>query len=75
MGSKKFYLSEVIHKTRLEVDETVVAAATGVGASGGSAPRSQAPPVREVVFNRPFVVLIGDSSTDALLFAGVIQNP
>jgi serpin B len=77
MGSKKFYLSEVIHKTRLEVDETgtVAAAATGVAASGGSAPRRQAPPIREVIFNRPFVVLIGDSSTNALLFAGVIENP
>jgi serine protease inhibitor len=78
IGSKKFYLSEVIHKTRLEVDETgtVAAAATAVGARAGSAPgRHEAPPIREVVFNRPFVVLIGDSSTNALLFAGVIQNP
>ncbi len=76
MGSKQFYLSEVIHKTRLEVDEkgTVAAAATAVYGAGGSARRHE-PPIRKLVFNRPFVVLIGDASTGALLFAGVIENP
>jgi serpin B len=76
MGSKDFFISDVIHKTRLEVDEkgTVAAAATGVAARGGSA-RRQAPPKKILVFDRPFVVLIGDSQTGAVLFAGVIEDP
>jgi serine protease inhibitor len=77
MGSKQFYLSEVIHKTRLEVDEkgTIAAAATAAYAAGGSRAHHDPPPIRKLVFNRPFVVLIGDASTGALLFAGVIENP
>jgi serine protease inhibitor len=78
IGSRKFVIGEVIHKTRLEVDEngTVAAAATAIGMRGGAAPgHREVPPLRTVVFNRPFVVLIGDSSTGALLFAGVIEEP
>jgi serpin B len=76
MGSRDFYISDVIHKTRLEVDEkgTVAAAATAVIMAAGSA--MMAPrPVKTLVFDRPFVVLIGDSQTGALLFAGVIEEP
>ena len=75
MGSREFYISDVIHKTRLEIDEkgTVAAAATGVvmRASAVMMPR----PVKTLVFDRPFVALIGDSQTGALLFAGVIEAP
>jgi len=75
MGSKEFYISEVIHKTRLEVDEkgTVAAAATAVIMRAGSAMRQQRPK-KVLVFDRPFVVLIGDSQTGAVLFAGVIEE-
>lgn len=79
MGSRKFVIGDVIHKTRLEVDEggTIAAAATAIGMRAGAARghREVTPPLRTVVFNRPFVVLIGDSSTGALLFAGVIEEP
>jgi serine protease inhibitor len=75
MGSKEFFISDVIHKTRLEVDEkgTVAAAATAVLMAAGAAmiPRQ----VKTLVFDRPFVVLIGDSQTGALLFAGAIEAP
>jgi serpin B len=76
MGSREYYISDVIHKTRLEVDEkgTVAAAATAVIMAAGSAimaPRS----VKTLVFDRPFMVLIGDAETNALLFAGVIEEP
>ncbi len=75
MGSKEFFISDVIHKTRLEVDEkgTVAAAATAVVMAAGSAMRPRE--VKTLVFDRPFVVLIGDSQTGALLFAGVIETP
>jgi Serpin (serine protease inhibitor) len=76
MGSRDFFISNVIHKTRLEVDEkgTVAAAATAVAMASGSAMR-QPRPVKILVFDRPFVALIGDSQTRALLFAGVIEDP
>jgi serine protease inhibitor len=76
MGSKELFISDVIHKTRLEVDEkgTVAAAATAVMMRAGSA-MPQARPKKILVFDRPFVVLIGDSQTGAVLFAGVIEDP
>jgi serine protease inhibitor len=75
MGSKEFFISDVIHKTRLEVDEkgTVAAAATGVVMRASAVMRPR--PVKTLVFDRPFVVLIGDAQTGALLFAGVIEAP
>lgn len=76
MGSRDFFISDVIHKTRLEVDEkgTVAAAATAVIMRAGSA-MPKARPKKVLVFDRPFVVLIGDSQTGAVLFAGVIEDP
>lgn len=76
MGSKEFFISDVIHKTRLEVDEkgTVAAAATAMVMRAGSA-MPQARPKKVLVFDRPFVVLIGDSQTGAVMFAGVIEDP
>jgi serpin B len=77
MGSKELFISDVIHKTRLEVDEkgTVAAAATATMMAAGSARRQEPPPKKILVFDRPFVVLIGDSQTGAVLFAGVIEDP
>lgn len=76
MGSRQFFISDVIHKTRLEVDEkgTVAAAATAVTV-GVRAVMRQPREVKTLVFDRPFVVLIGDSQTGALLFAGAIEEP
>jgi serpin B len=75
MGSGPFFISDVMHKTRLEVDEkgTVAAAATALTMTATA--MMQPRPVKTLVFDRPFVVLIGDSQSGALLFAGVIQNP
>ena len=75
MGSGRFFISDVIHKTRLEVDEkgTVAAAATAVTMTGSAMMRPRA--FKTLVFDRPFVVLIGDSLTGALLFAGAIEEP
>lgn len=76
MGSRQFFISDVIHKTRLEVDEkgTVAAAATAVIMAAGSAMPQQRPK-KTLVFDRPFVVLIGDFQSGAVLFAGVVENP
>jgi serpin B len=75
MGSRRFFISDVIHKTRLEVDEkgTVAAAATAVTVTAAAMMRPR--PTKTLVFDRPFVVLIGDSQTGALVFAGAIEEP
>jgi serine protease inhibitor len=76
LGSPLFYIGQVLHKTRLEVDEkgTVAAAATAVVVMVGSAaPRKQETKI--LVFDRPFAVMICDSSTGAVLFEGVVYEP
>ena len=76
MGSPNFYIGDVLHRTRLEVDEkgTVAAAATAVGVLGGvMMPR---PILKKVlVFDRPFAILLCDARTGTILFAGVIYEP
>jgi serpin B len=71
MSSPGFFIGGVVHKTRLEVDEegTTAAAATGVTILA-SVPR-----VKTLVFDRPFALLLCDTQTNAVLFAGVVYEP
>jgi serpin B len=76
MGSSKFSIGDVLHKTRLEVDEqgTVAAAATAVVmAPPAAVPRKLE--IKTLVFDRPFALLLCDTLTNAILFAGVIYDP
>ncbi|MBD2766576.1 serpin family protein [Hymenobacter sp. BT664] len=63
-------ISEVQHKTFLEVNEegTEAAAATSVGVTVTSIPEV-------VLVNRPFLFLIREKSSNAILFIGQIMNP
>lgn len=72
-GTRTLYVSDVIHKAFVAVDEkgTEAAAATGVIISGTSMP----PPPVPVVLNRPFLFLIRDIETKAVLFLGRVVNP
>ena len=69
---KDFFISEVFHKAFVNVDEegTEAAAATGIGFGITSMP----PPV---VFraDRPFLFLIRESSSGAIVFLGRLSNP
>lgn len=67
------YISDVVHQAFVSVDEegTEATAATGVVVSLTSAP---AGPV-ELTIDRPFVFLIRDRSTDAVLFLGRVLDP
>ena len=76
LGSPLFYIGDVLHKTRLEIDEegTVAAAATVVVMPA----TAMKPPPRKdhkLVFDRPFALLLCDDETGAILFAGVIYEP
>ena len=74
MGSPQFYISDVLHKTRVEVDEegTVAAASTAVNMTATSVVVGQK---KTLVFDRPFAVLLRDGTTGAVLFAGVVYEP
>ena len=66
------YISEVKHKAVVEVNEegTVAAAATSVGVVLSSAIQPFT-----IIADHPFLIMIRDQRTDALLFIGVVVNP
>jgi serpin B len=69
-GEPGLFLSAVIHKAFIAVDElgTEAAAATGVVVEVTSMPQI-------VVVDRPFIFLIRDSETGVILFLGRVLNP
>jgi len=76
MGPSQFFVSDVVHRTRLEVDEqgTVAAAATGITLSPAAIPPKKVL-LKTLVFNRPFALLLCDLQTGTILFAGVVYEP
>ncbi|KAA9339133.1 serpin family protein [Hymenobacter busanensis] len=70
VGQDNLAISEVMHKSFVDVDEsgTEAAAATSVGIVTTSVPPS-------VRFDRPFVFLIREKSSNAILFIGQLTNP
>jgi serpin B len=71
-GTRDLYISAVQHKAFVSVDEagTEAAAATAV-VMEEEAPDQQA----EVTIDRPFIFLIRDIETGAILFVGRVMNP
>jgi serpin B len=72
-GNRDLFISDVIHKAFVAVDEagTEAAAATAVIMKMSAVP---GPPV-EVTIDRPFIFLIRDIETGAILFFGRVLNP
>ncbi|MCI0457901.1 MAG: sigma-70 family RNA polymerase sigma factor [Gemmataceae bacterium] len=70
-GQSKLHLTEVFHKTFVEVNEegTEAAALSGGGAGGIKAP----PPTFRA--DRPFLFLIRHTHTEAVLFLGRVVDP
>ena len=73
-GRRELLISDVIHKAFVSVDEagTEAAAATGVIVGVTSIPME--PPV-QVNIDRPFIFLIRDIKTGAIIFVGHVLNP
>lgn len=71
-GNRDLSISFVVHKAFVSVDEkgTEAAAATGIGILT-SAPQQHV----DLVIDRPFVFLIRDDRTGAILFLGRVLNP
>jgi len=72
-GNPELFISEVIHKAFVAVDEagTEAAAATAVIMKLTAVPES----VAAVTIDRPFIFLIRDIETGAILFVGRVLNP
>jgi serpin B len=72
-GNRELFISDVVHKAFVAVDEagTEAAAATAVIMELTAMPD---PPV-EVTIDSPFVFLIRDIETGAILFVGRVMNP
>ncbi len=73
-GSRDLFISEVIHKAYVKVDETgtEAAAATGVVMALTAMP---ADPPERFVLDRPFMFLIVDDLSGAVLFMGRVADP
>jgi serpin B len=72
-GARDLYISDILHKAFVAVDEkgTEAAAATAVIVGTTSMPGE---PVT-LTINRPFLVVIRDIPTDTILFLGRVANP
>jgi len=72
-GNRELYISDVVHKAFVAVDEagTEAAAATAVIMPSAAPPE----PTVEVTIDRPFIFLIRDIETGAILFVGRVMNP
>lgn len=68
------YVSQVLHKAKIEVDEqgTRAAAVTTIITNDGAAPIEENP--IEFVADRPFVYVIQDTETGLILFMGQINH-
>ncbi len=71
------YISAVIHKAFLEVDEqgTEAAAATAVVIARAGSAFVPPPPPTPIDVDRPFFVVIRDNPTGAILFLGRVMDP
>jgi serpin B len=69
------YIGDVIHKTKVKVDEqgTVAAAATVVAMETGAAAPSFEP--KRIVCDRPYGFAIVDRRSGAMLFLGAVNDP
>jgi len=72
-GTRSLYITDVVHKAFVDVDEsgTEAAAATAVVVGTTSMP---AEPL-EVTVDHPFIFLIRDVETGTILFLGRVMNP
>jgi serpin B len=72
-GDKELFISFVVHKTFIDVNEegTEAAAATGVGDVLSCIPENP----KEFIADRPFFFIIRENPTGAILFMGRVVDP
>jgi len=74
-GDKDLFISSILQKTRLDIDEegTTAAAATSIGITAKAAPMDKQPV--EFRVDRPYILLLRDGDTGLTLFAAAIDKP
>jgi serpin B len=77
MADVPLYVSMVLHKAFVEVNETgtEAAAATSGAAAGATFPPGMKPFTPVFRADKPFVFLIRDNRTGTILFLGRMMNP
>ena len=73
-GSHELFIWGAVHKAFVAMDEAGTEAAAATAASGAPSPGPPESPV-EVTIDRPFIFLIRDIETGAILFVGRVLNP
>lgn len=68
-------LKGVAQKTEISVDETGIRADSETIVTGVYGGIMSGNPHFHMVLNRPFLFIIRDNATNALLFIGVVMNP
>jgi serine protease inhibitor len=76
-SEEPLYIARVIHQANIDVDEkgTVAAAATAIGMDTGGCTGPQPAKIRTLRLNRPFIYLLRDTQSGAILFMGRVTDP
>jgi serpin B len=76
ISDERLFISKVVQKTFVEVNEegTEAAAVSGIGVKSMAIQRPTAPPFTMIV-DRPFYVAIRENQTGTILFHGAIEDP
>ena len=74
-GPRGLYIGGVLHRTFLEVDEEGTTAAAVTGIQMKSLAMRRPSDEFNLVFDRPFVVVIADETNGTILFLGIIGKP
>ncbi len=73
VGKKELYISAVIHKAFVEVNEEGTEAAAATGVVVGTTSIAPSPPIFKA--DHPFVFFIRDNASQSVLFFGRVLNP
>lgn len=76
-AEQRLFIASVVHKAFIDVNETgaEAAAATAIMMAGAAAPLPNPPPPIEFVADHPFLFMIVDTKTNAILFMGRVADP
>ncbi|XXT20136.1 serpin family protein [Sorangium sp. So ce429] len=70
-----FWIHDVIHEAVIDVDEAGTEAAGSTGVIGNTTGSGAEPEPAAIVLDRPFFFFIRDPGTQAILFAGRVNDP
>lgn len=75
ISDENLYISEAIHKSYIDVNETGTEAAAVTGLVFATTSIGNEPPTIPFYVDRPFVYAITENDTDAILFIGEVNHP